>query len=427
MTANYPTVDPAALRDLAKQAYLYTVPLVIMEMTRKWRIGKGANTFNHARKLLNHRSRWVTTPNNDTLYSDAWLDLSQGPITITVPATGERYFSLAFMDMYTNNFAILGTRTTGGDGGTYTVVGPDEAIPEGVDNVVRAPTPRVWALARVLVDGPEDLADACAVQDGLFIGEGATTEDVAPGDPVLRDTPWHEYLAAANRLLRREPPPVTDQGMLRKIAPLGIGPDQHFDAGRFDDEQARAVEDGVEAAKDFLVTVQGARGAVVDGWTYPSARTGDFGQDYLLRAVIAVGGLGALPVEEAMYMRADGDQTRGLFDGNSNYRLHFPAGEMPPLNSFWSLSLYEAMDDGQFFFADTPLRRYALGDRSPGLTWNEDGSLDIWIGADHPGEGREGNWLPSPAAPFALFFRGYMPKSSLRNGGYRLPRVARAD
>jgi|TARA_R100001143_G_scaffold50645_1_gene45619 hypothetical protein len=426
MSDSYPTVDPAALRDLAKRAYLYTAPLVIMEMTRKWRMGNGANAFNHARKLLNHRSRWITTPNNDTLYSDAWLDLSRGPITITVPPTGERYFSLAFMDMYTNNFAILGTRTTGGDGGRYTIVGPNQAVPDDAGDVVRAPTPRVWALARVLVDGPDDLAAACAVQDGLFINEDAVSEEVTPGDPVLRDAPWRQYLAAANALLRREPPPVTDQGILRQIAPLGIGPDQRFDAERFDDEQARAIEEGVEAAKDFLITVQGARGAVTEGWTYPSARTGDYGQDYLLRAVIAVGGLGALPVEEAMYMRADGDQAHGLFDGNSNYHLHFSAGEMPPLDSFWSLSLYEAMDDGQFFFADTPLRRYALGDRSPGLAFNDDGSLDIWIGADNPGEERENNWLPSPATPFALVFRGYMPKSSLRNGRYRLPRVQRA-
>jgi hypothetical protein len=427
MKNEHPVVDPAELRERARQAYLYTVPLVIMETTRKWRLRNGANRFNHARKLLNHRSRWVTTPNNDTLYSDAWLDLSHGPLTITVPATGERYFSLAFMDMYTNNFAILGTRTTGNGGGEYTIVGPDHSIPEGAGNVVRTPTPRVWALARILVDGPDDLANACAVQDGLFINQEAPTEDVTPGEPVLREAPWNEYLKAANDLLRREPPPATDLGMLRKIAPLGIGPDQRFDADRFDGEQASAIEDGINAAKDFLVTVQGARGAVVEGWTYPNARTGDFAQDYLLRAVIAVGGLGALPVEEAMYMRADGDQERGLFDGKRNYRLHFPAGEMPPLNSFWSLSLYEAMDDGQFFFADTPLRRYAIGDRSPGLTWNEDGSLDIWIGADSPGEARENNWLPAPEKPFALIFRGYMAKSALRNGHYRLPRVARAD
>lgn len=416
---------PADLSRLAKRAYLYTVPLVIMEMTRKWRLKKGANRFNHARKLLNHNSRFVTTPNNDTLYSDAWLDLSKGPVTITVPATGERYFSLAFMDMYTNNFTILGTRTCGGNGGVYTVVGPDDAIPAGVKNVVRAPTPRVWALARILVDGEADLPAACAVQDGLFVHDGASQDDVAPGEPTLRYAGWKDYLAAANRLLKRERPPVTDGRMLEEIAPLNIGPDQDFDPEAFNPEEAEAISAGVEAAKDYLVKIQGSRGKVIQGWTYPHHRNGDFGEHYGLRAVVAVGGLGALPEEEAVYMRADGDQPEGLFDGNSDYVLHFDADRMPPLDSFWSLTLYEAMDDGQFFFADTPLKRYAIGDRSPELTFNDDGSLDIWIGATNPGAGKEGNWLPAPATPFALIFRGYIPRQALLSGEYRLPAVVR--
>ncbi|MCE7507913.1 DUF1254 domain-containing protein [Alloalcanivorax xenomutans] len=425
MSSEFTPVSPAELKSAAKRAYIYTVPLVIMETTRKWRMGAGANVFNHARKLLTHRSRWVTTPNNDTLYSDAWLDLSKGPVKITVPATGERYFSLAFMDMYTNNFDILGTRTTGNNGGVYTVVGPHQAVPEDATNVVRAPTPRVWALARILVDGPDDLTAACAVQDGLFVHEGAPSEDVAPGDPVQRSAGWREYLATANRLLRREPPPVTDGLILEQIRALGIGPDQVFDADAFDQEQAEAIERGVEEAKNWLVQIQRARRSAIDGWTYPSMRNGDYGQNYTLRAVVSVGGLGALPLEEAIYMRAEGDAEEGLFDGNQNYRLHFPAGAMPPLNSFWSLTLYEAMDDGQFFFADTPLRRYAVGDRSPGLQYNEDGSLDLWIGARSPGADRESNWLPANEGPFALFFRGYMPKADLMEGRYRLPRVER--
>ncbi len=424
MTFSTQTVDPAELKRIATRAYLYTVPLVIMETTRKWRMVKGANTFNHARKLLNHRSRTVTTPNYDTLYSDAWLDLSEGPVRITVPATGERYFSLAFMDMYTNNFAILGTRTTGGDGGVFTVVGPDQAVPADADKVVRAPTPRVWALARVLVDSDDDLEAAREVQNGLFVHDGAPTGDVwADGEPVQRSAPWDQYLDVAQRLLLRETPPATDQRILNEIAPLGLGPGETFDPASFDAEQAAAVEEGVQAAKEYLVAVQGARGPVVRGWTYPNLRMGNFEQEYTLRAVVAVGGLGALPLEEAMYMRAEGDEGDGRYDGNQDYVLHFPAGGLPPLKSFWSLTLYEAFDDGQFFFADTPLRRYAVGDRTPGLKTNEDGSLDIWIGKRSPGPERESNWLPAPDGPFALFFRGYMPKSSLINGQYRLPAV----
>ena len=425
MTEQHLAVSPAELKVAAHKAYIYTMPLVLMETTRKWRQKHGANLFNHARKLLTHRNRWVTTPNNDTLYSDGWLDLSHGPLRITVPDTGERYFSLAFMDMYTNNFTILGTRTTGNGGGVYTVVGPYHQVPADAENVIRAPTPRVWALARLLVDSEEDLPAARAIQDQLFVHEGAVNEPVDPGEPVLRDAPWNQYLAEANYLLRREPPPVTDGLVLEEIRALGIGPDQHFDAQRFDAEQAQAIEAGLKEAHDWLARIQRARAATVAGWTYPNARTGDFDQSYVLRAVVAVGGLAALPPEEAFYMRADGDGEDGLFDGNQRYRLHFPAGELPPLESFWSLTLYEAMDDGQFFFADTPLRRYAIGDRSPGLRFNDDGSLDIWIGADSPGADRENNWLPANRGPFSLFFRGYMPKRALLNGHYRLPRVER--
>ena len=122
-------------------------------------------------------------------------------------------------------------------------------------------------------------------------------------------------------------------------------------------------------------------------------------------------------------MRARGDQPRGLYDGLKAYRLHFPADRLPPVNSFWSLSLYEATEDGQFFFADNPLDRYAIGDRTDGLAYNEDGSLDIWIGSESPGEDLQGNWLPAPAGPFALFMRAYLPKPELLDGAYRLPPV----
>lgn len=126
-------------------------------------------------------------------------------------------------------------------------------------------------------------------------------------------------------------------------------------------------------------------------------------------------------------MRARGDQPRALYDGLKAYRLHFPADRLPPVNSFWSLSLYEATDEGQFFFADNRLDRYAIGDRTEGLTYNEDGSLDIWIGSASPGEDRESNWLPAPEGPFALFMRTYLPKPELLDGVYRLPPVEVVD
>ncbi len=399
-----------------------------MEWTRRSLLGKhstkGVNCFDHVHRLLNHRDRYVTAPNNDTLYSNAWLDLSEGPVVISVPRTRDRYFSLAFMDMYTNNFAILGTRTTGTEGGEYTVVGPDDAAPAGACNVLRAPTPRVWALGRLLIEDESDLAAAYEVQRGLFIHGGVKTiDDIDPRPPVSRAADWRRYFAASNRLLKRESPPVTDAKLLSQIAPLHIDPEQTFDPDAFSAVQASEIALGVAAARSDLARTTGLLGQDGREWSYPVAQIGNFGQSYEYRAQISVGYLAALPREEAMYMRAHGGGSRGLLDGTRDYVLHFAAGETPPVNSFWSLSLYEATDDGRLFFADTPLRRYAIGDRTSGLTFNLDGSLDIWIGAHSPSVEKELNWLPSPTTAFSLVMRCYLPQQSLIDGSYRLPAV----
>ncbi|MBS0331724.1 MAG: DUF1254 domain-containing protein, partial [Proteobacteria bacterium] len=362
----------------------------------------------------------VTTPNNDTLYSTAQIDLSAGPVTITLPAAGERYFSLALMDAYTNNFAILGTRTTGPDGGAFRLIGPRETSSDG-RNVIRSPTDHVWALARILVDGPHDLEAARAVQAGLSM-QGPASE--APGPYAARSAPWADYFASAAALMAANPPPAMDLALLARIAPLGLM--DGFDPTRFSPTEAAQIEEGVaEARRQARKGGLGGMG-FTKGWSYPSARLGDFDQDYVYRAAVALSGLAALPPAEAMYMRAQGDLPGDLFDGAKAWRLSFPADGRLPVNSFWSLSLYEATPDGQFFFADNPLSRYAIGDRTPGLETNDDGSLDIWIGHEDPGAERRSNWLPAPAGPFALFMRAYLPKAELLDGEYRLPEIVTA-
>lgn len=412
--------DLAALQAAARDAWLFTLPLVEIATTRARGLANGSpmNVFGHMRRLADHKARAVTTPNNDTFYSTAQVDLSKGPVTINVPATGDRYFSLALMDAYTNNFAILGTRTTGPDGGTFSLVGPTDAA-EG-PNVVRSPTNHVWALARILVDGPHDADGAKAVQHGLSMQGPAVTP---PGPFAHRGAPWAEYFETAAQLMALNPPQVEDRAILAGIAPLGLA---DFDATRFSAEEVAAIEAGVAEAR-IAARKGGLSGAgFTDGWSYPSARLGDFAQDYGLRASVAVSGLAALPPAEAMYMRAEGDLKGALFDGNKAWRLHFPADGHLPVNSFWSLSLYEATPDGQFFFTDNPLARYAIGDRTQGLVTGADGSLDIWIGHADPGGERTANWLPAPAGPFALFMRAYLPKTQLLEGGYRLPPVVAA-
>jgi hypothetical protein len=409
------------LRTAAREAWLYALPLIEIANTRArgQALGHRMGVFAHVPTLADHRHRAVTTPNNDTLYSTAQIDLGGGPVSITLPSGGERYFSLALMDAYSNNFAILGTRTTGPDGMTVRLVGPAEAA-DG-PGVVRAPTNHVWALARILVEGPHDLEAARAVQRGLSMQGPATA---APGPYAQRQAPWPQYFAAAAALMAANPPPVTDRAVLRTMAPLGLL--DGFDPARFSDEEVALIEAGVAEARQ-LARRGGLGGTLFNGgWTYPSARLGDFDQDYQLRAAVALSGLAALPPAEAMYMRAEGEGPGHLYDGTKAWRLHFPADAPLPVESFWSLSLYEATAEGQFFFTDNPLNRYAIGDRTPGLKTNPDGSLDVWIGSHNPGDGRASNWLPAPAGPFALFMRAYLPRPELLEGRYRLPPVTRA-
>ncbi|WP_312163668.1 DUF1254 domain-containing protein [Phenylobacterium sp.] len=420
-TAAAPTTELDSLREAACEAWIFGLPLIEIASTRANSAGFGGaiNTFGHMRNLATHKMRAVTTPNNDTLYTSGQIDLSAGPVTISLPAAGERYLSLALMDAYTNNFAILGTRTTGPDAVTFRLVGPGEAA-EGA-NTLRSPTNHVWALARILVDGPFDLEAARAVQAGISLQGPAAPE--APAH-ARRSAPWNEYFASVDALMAANPPPITDLALLRRIAPLGLGSGE-FDPARFSADQAAAIEAGIAQARTLIRTTGIGGVNWIDGWSYPRSDLGDFGQSYGYRAAVALAGLAALPPVEAMYMRGKGE-SRGLYDGAKAWRLHFPADRLPAVDSFWSLSLYEATSDGQFFFTDNPLDRYAIGDRTLGLTYNDDGSLDIWIGHEHPGEGRENNWLPAPDSPFALFMRAYLPKAAMLEGAYRLPPVTPA-
>lgn len=411
-----------ALSAAAEEAWLYTLPLIELAGARARGAGFGAriNAFAPMRNLADHKARAVTTPNNDTLYSSAQIDLGEGPVTLVVPPSGDRYVSLALMDAYTNNFAVLGTRTLGPDGGRFRLIGPDE--PGGGPEVIRSPTRQVWALARILVDDEADLEAARQVQAGFTV-QGP---DMAqPPAPASRRSDWREYFASADALLAANPPPAEDLGVLRRIARLGLG-QGGFDPSRFSSAEQEAIAEGVRQASTLARQGGLGGGRAIDGWSYPDADLGDFGQHYRFRAQVAVSGLAALPLVEAMYMRALGPE-RGLYDGTRAWRLHFPAGATPPVDGFWSLSLYEATEDGQFFFTDNPLRRYALRDRTPGLAFNPDGSLDLWFGHESPGPKRESNWLPAPAGPFALFMRTYLPRPELLNGRYRLPPVEAAQ
>ena len=417
-----------SLRRAARDAWIYVAPLIEMAATRfnalnpaVPREGLGVNRFQHMRRLSGPKNRLVSAPNNDTLFSSAWIDLTDGPVTLTIPPTGSRYISLALMNMYSDNDAVLGVRTLGEGGGRFTVVGPHQA--GGGPHVVRLTTPHGWVLGRTLVDGEPDLPAARAVQDGLGL-EGP--DSPPPVRYATRHDGWAEVFASAQALLLADPPPATDARRLAALAPLGLDAHGGFDPSRFDADSVAQIEAGIADARAMLPNVDPP--ARVDGWAYPPPELGAFGQNYLLRASVAVFGLAALPRAEAMYMRPVGeDGQRAVFDGAGDYRLSFAAGQLPPLDGFWSLTMYEVTPEGQTFPTANPIDRHSIGDRTPGLATNPDGSLDIWISRRDPGDGRRSNWLPAPEqGPFSMSFRTYLPRPALLDGRWRLPPLQRA-
>ncbi len=270
---------------------------------------------------------------------------------------------------------------------------------------------------KTLVDGPQDLPAVHKIQDQLRLSGPA---GVRPAKVYAdRHSPALEYFASLAELLKSDQPPATDGVLFGRAAPLGLTAVGGFDPRRFDAAAVAEIEAGVAEARK---AIEGIRpGASIQGWTYPRHTLGYFHQDYLFRAAVAVIGLAALPPAEAMYMQPVADKGR-IFDGTGPYRMHFPAGQMPQVNAFWSLTMYRPTKDGQFFLVENPIKRYSIGDRTPGLRKNADGSLDLWIARSDPGGDKSANWLPAPAdGPFSLSFRAYLPTADFQDGRYRLP------
>jgi hypothetical protein len=407
------------LATVARDAFLFTLPLVEIARVRSRVFGLGLKPSKLLIQpgLATPKSREVTTPNNDTVYAFGFVDLTQGPATLTLPAMGERYFSAALMDAYSNNFAVLGTRTTGPDGGRFTLVGPSGAV-DG--EAIRSPTPWVWLLCRIIVDGPQDLATARALLGQIKLDAAPPGLPATPGVPRTASAVAH--LGCASAMLKENPAPLTDLGMLRKIAPLGLG--GAFDPAKLTPAQISQIEAGVAQARALISNPRMGM-SEMNGWIYQKSDTGQFGQDYAYRARVALMGLAALPEAEAMYLTAVDTTGRARFDGDKNWKLHFPAGQLPPVDAFWSLTMYEPTPEGQLFLTENPINRYAIGDRTPGLKTNADGSLDIWISRADPGGERSANWLPAPAkGEFAMTLRAYLPKPELSGRTYQAPRVS---
>jgi hypothetical protein len=414
--------DPGLTEESIAAAWLATLPLIEVSAARARMTDPdarikmaGLNAFVHARMLVNARFHAITTPNNDTLYSQAFIDLTKGPVELTISDVGARYQSVAIMDMYTNNNAVLGRRTPGGAAGAWALVGPGMSAPSGA-KVINVATPHAWLLARTLVDGPDDLDAAHKAQDGLVLS-GPPSAYTPAG--ALRAATWSEYFRSADLLLAADPPP-TKAGLSGLAALKARAPT--FDPAALGADDA-VVGAGVKKARAHLAAAS-AHSQFEQGWQYPKPDLGNFGDDIAYRAIVAVAAIAALVPEEAMYLRAQGEEGI-LFHGDGLYRLSLPAAL--PVDGFWSLTMYEATADGQFFFAENPINRFSIGDRTPGIAKSENGGVDVWISRADPGGARSSNWLPAPkAGPFAMILRAYLPKPELLDGHYRLPPITAA-
>jgi hypothetical protein len=424
-------VDPA-LAARVDAAFIYAFPLYEMARAR-WNamvnpLNPNPSPVNgtpfHKRKLIGHRDRDVTTPNNDTLYSATWLDLSHTPVRIDLPRIGDgRYWSVAMLDLFTDNFAILG-RAHDGEGPVSAVVaGPgwDGPLPAG--RVIRAPTNDVQLVGRFLVDGEDDAPAVHRIQDGWRI---APVDAAAPRAhqwvAVTTSRDPANFLAVVNEMLARNPVRADERAMVEGWRDLGVGGGVDALVRTAPAVQA-AWQARLPALHDQLRVGLRHGGRMVDGWAVPAPTVGDFGRDYLLRAAVAFGGLSALASREAIYLNLEADPATGAaLAGSRRYRLVVPPIEA---GAFWSLTMYEKDAEGRLFFTDNPIGRYSIGDRTRGVRKQRDGSMVVLLQHDRPRD--VANWLPAPAGEFALTLRVYGPSEAMRRGDAPLPRLERVD
>jgi len=393
------------------------------------------NTFWHARHLTDATYRDGGSPNNDTLYSVAWIDVSKEPMIISMPAMKDRYWSIELAGFDADNFDYIGTRATGGQGGHYAVAGPNwkGTLPKGVTAVAPSPTPMFLALVRTMVAGPGDLETVYRLQDqfkltplSLWGKPGAKApenRDVWPPYP-RKDDPLADW-RTINRAMTENPPPTRDAVLLGMFARIGIGPGQ--DVERTDEATRRGLIRALEAGRRMVTgaATKFADVTEVDGWSYFPAEHGRYGLvgNYIGRAgTVSLAGIVANDPIESMYPVANYDANGAHLNGSHKYTLRFGKGQLPPVNAFWSLTAY-GMD---FNLVDNQLNRYSLGDRS-NLKRDPDGGITLYVQKDSPGPDLESNWLPCGERDFYLVVRLYLPKPEALDGRWRLPALHRVD
>jgi len=437
-----------AAYEIGLEAYHYLYPLILMDLTRLsqtnceagTKLGSGPmNEFHHLRAFPPADFREVVRPNFDTLYSSAWLDLTQEPVILSVPDTAGRYYLLPILDMWSDVFAVPGKRTSGTQAGDYAIVprGWAGSLPSGVARI-ESPTAYAWIIGRTQTNGVKDYPAVHQVQDGYGLtrlshwGQTQTIElPATPIDPTVdmetppprqvNAMPAAKYFSYGAELMKLHAPHITDWSLIARLKQIGIELGQSFDF----DQAPPAVQAGLERAKvdglKLMYDKVPTLARVVKGWQMNTDTMGVYGNYYLKRAIVALVGLGANQPEDAVYPFNTADADGNMMDGASRYVLHFDRDELPPVEAFWSVTMY----DSEGFPVANPLNRLAIGDRDA-LQYNADGSLDLYIQHESPGPDRESNWLPAPSqGEWGVTMRLYAPKAQILDGRWTPPAIVR--
>jgi len=431
------------------EAVVYGLPLVIMDITRAKTtnvtkpeaFAAPVNEFVHVRAFPDASFKDVVRANVDTLYSSAWLDLSKEPIVLTVPDTKGRYYLMPMIDAWTNIFASPGKRTSGTKPGNFAITGPgwQGELPKGVTEL-KSPTHMVWIIGRTQTNGPKDYPAVHAIQDGYKLTPLSSfgkpyTPSAGTVDPAidmktapidqLKKLTSEQYFDRMAALLESNPPPASEAPLLAKLKAIGIVPGEKFDPAKLDPAVAKGLQSAVAVALEKLQAASKETGAPVNGWRVPPMVLGNFGADYGARAVVALVGLGANLPQDAVYPSAFVDGAGKTLDGANKYVIRFEKGEAPPVEAFWSVTMY----DPQSFFVANPINRYAVSSWMP-LKKNADGSVEILVQHASPGKDKESNWLPAPAGEFNMTLRMYWPREkapSIIDGTWKPPAVKQAS
>jgi hypothetical protein len=437
------TVSPAEARAIAKEAYIYGFPLVdSYRIQYAYFVNSKDSQFKapwgqiyNTPRVYTPADTAIQTPNSDTPYSWLGLDLRTEPYVLTVPAVEKkRYYSIQFTDAYTFNIDYAGTRATGNDAANFLVVGPGwkGETPKGIKKVIHSETDILMPIYRVQLFDPSDIENVKKVQAGFkvqtlssFLGQPAPK--AAPAidfiQPLTVETQRTslEFFNILNFVLRYCPTDPSEVELMKRFAKIGVGGGKTFDPSRLSPEMTKAIEDGrADAWADFAGAYkQFEEGKVTSGDVFGTRAY--LKNNYLYRMAAAVLGIYGNSREDAIYPVYFLDGAGKKLTGANRYTMHFPPGQLPPVNSFWSLTMYELPKS---LLVANPINRYLINlPMLPQLKMDADGGLTLLIQNESPGKDKEANWLPAPKGPFRMFLRLYWPKAEALNGKWTAPQV----